>query len=348
MKNVSNSEFSHGDSYFNFSKPNTELIDFSSSINQSRKELIGNEFLKELEHYPQPENVFEKKIAQNLDLNEEKITVFAGMTSLIYSVFKLSGIKRALFLEPLFSEYMRSSLGMGIESVRLPVNQLLHNPKLLRSFNYDIACLNNPVNPTGEFIDKDNLIELIEECQRSDSLFFLDEAYIDFISKSLRFNSIKFLDRFRNLIIGRSFTKIGGLPGIRLGYSVTSEDLGERLKFLRPPWTIPQSYLKVDISKFFDIEIPYLEKERDRLIHSLRELGLRIIGNSVSNMISFSTENLIDPDQFERKLVDDGFLVRNLSNFYGFNHNEFRIGVKTPEDNKKLISAIKRILDVKG
>lgn len=109
--------------------------------------------------------------------------------------------------------------GLCGENFSLPFEQIIRNIK--RNNNLKIIYIDNPNNPTGKVYDKSQLLQIIEVAQKKKIIVILDEVYGDLLPKRLSF--ARYINKFDNLIILRSFSKIFGLQDLRVGYMIANK-----------------------------------------------------------------------------------------------------------------------------
>ncbi|MCL5987980.1 MAG: histidinol-phosphate aminotransferase family protein [Candidatus Thermoplasmatota archaeon] len=333
--------FRHGDQFF----MQSSALDFSASINpestERKKITIDPE---NLSHYPLSPSLIESRISSYLGLKQENIMAFYGLTALIHHLFRFFNSMRGLLLEPLFAEHMRAALLSNMNISRVPVNTVMEVPSLIRSFNPDVISLNSPVNPTGEHYGTEKIEKLLMESEKIGAYVFIDEAYADFVKKDKTLDYKFLLDRYSNFICGRTLTKATGLPGVRIGYAIAPPEIIIKMKRMGIPWMIPQFYSEI-IDSLLEIgDLKWIEDERNYLETSFRDMGIIILGKPEANFISFRITDKEIKEYFSIELRNRGFLVRDISNFYGFMQGDFRVTVRKHGDNEKLVHAIKEIL----
>ena len=343
MKKFSADEetFRHGDGFFRHSP----AIDFSASIypEYTKRKIIYIDPEK-LSHYPVTPDLIESRLASYHGLKRENIMAFYGLTALIHHFFRYFHDKRGLLLEPLFAEHHRAALLSNLSIFRVPVNAVMEDPHMIRSFSPDVVSLNSPVNPTGEHYGTEQIEKLLMESEKIGASLFIDEAYVDFIGKEKRLNYEILLNTYDNFICGRTLTKATGLPGVRIGYAIGSAGMIREMRKMSIPWMIPQYYSEIIDSLLYPADMNWIEKERNYLERSLGEMGIKILGKPEANFISFRITDKETKEYFSLELQNKGFLVRDISNFYGFMQGDFRVTVRRHEDNEKLVHAIKEIL----
>ncbi|MCL5790663.1 MAG: aminotransferase class I/II-fold pyridoxal phosphate-dependent enzyme [Candidatus Thermoplasmatota archaeon] len=341
MKEISDERFRHGDSYSRLKNSGKEVMDFSASIGQNSG-LSGIQiFPEELIHYPSSQDEISSIISNVSGFVQEMITAGYGLTSLIYAVYSIFTNGSALIAEPLFSEHRRAAMLRNMSIVRVPLHVIIKHPEILKNYSVDIVSINSPVNPTGEYLSEDTVTGILDQLSSNGVYLFLDEAFIDFVPLEKRINLKILLDRYPNLIVGRSFSKISGLAGLRLGYTISSPEMAERIKSNLIPWTVPLFYSRIlpDLLST-KVDPGLVAKEREYVSGKIREAGCTILGKPEANYISFRIPSLIDGKNFVEKMLNKGFLIRSISNFHGFTESDFRIAILDRESNEKLIAAI--------
>lgn len=343
MKKSSLEEFEHGDKYSNNVQSYGKILDFSASIGQreNNEEITFN--AESLRHYPVVSRQMKELIENISCFKKENITPGYGLTSLIYAVYKIYSGGKVIFGEPIFSEHRRAATIEKMNITRLPIKLLLNQPKIINNYSPDLVAINSPVNPTGEYIQYGVIARLLDELWESGGTLFLDEAFVDFVTENIREDIHDLLEKYSNLIIGRSFSKISGLAGIRLGYTISTKEIAIKIENNLEPWTIPQFYSDILPRLLKDkIKPENVRDERNYVMEKLEETGCTILGKPDANYVSFRLPGSMSGSDFHNRLLKDGFLIRPIGNFYGFEDSDFRIAILDHESNRKLLEAIRR------
>lgn len=334
------------------------FLDFSSNINpfpipeQIKK--AGKEALKRMDCYPDPECLLlrkgiAKKVSKNgLQLQEHHILCGNGAADLIYSLCSAIMPKEALLVAPSFSEYE-----LALRSCRVEIryynlmeeHDFQVQEDILESIheNLSILFLTVPNNPTGKLIEPELLQRMIRRCAECNVYCVIDESFLDFTNEeSSVYQTFQDHQQRQLVCYLRSFTKMYAMAGVRLGFLISgNEMLLERIRESRQPWgvsLIAQEMGLVALSQegFVTDTRRRIAEERMYLQESMKELGIRVVP-SEANFIFFQTE-----EDFAEKMMEENILVRDCSNFTGLTKGWFRVAVRTPEENRRLIGAMEK------
>ncbi len=340
------------------------ILDFSSSVNPLGVSLKVLEAIEGsfglISRYPDSSSTaLREAIAQHYGgLSKDNIIAGNGSTELIY-LFTETFLQReeiALVGAPTFGEYERAVLRSGKkvkhiqlgEDFRLEANQFISTMK----GKVKIVFLCNPNNPTSLLTKTEDLLEIVENAFAKDVLVFLDEDFLEFVDENKKLSLIGKIDEFPNLFVLRSFTKLYGLTGLRVGYGVASKEIIEILLSAKIPWNLNCLAQIAAVAALSDEE------------HLLRSLALVKAEKAflMGELTQFETFKVYPPDanfffidirnsgftaaQLKEKLLTRGVLIRDCSSFVGLDKYYIRLAVKTRPENEKLIDALKKTLRV--
>lgn len=332
-----------------------DIIDFSSNINplgiDSRVLAALKLELENIDRYPDINSrELISEIGRNENIDEEMIFVSNGAAEAIYRIALLLNPKNALLLAPTFSEYEAS---LNLLKTKIDYYNLeeendykLQEDYIHRIKNYDAIYLCNPNNPTGQAINKEFIKEILEEAKLNEVMVVIDECFIDFIRRSNDYSAREYLYLYNNLIIINAFTKTYALPGIRLGYAMSSnKKIIKKLKEYGPPWNVSNLAQRSGIESlrlkdYLKSSSEYIYKERKYLSDNLKKIGFTVFGGK-ANFILFKS----DIKNLKGKLLKHNLLIRDCSNYRNLTEEHFRVAVKSSKDNQYLISVIKEIIE---
>ena len=338
-----------------YKKDSNEIIDFSSNINPK---IINNiekyvvESISKCRSYPDISYTnLRKNISKYISIRPEFIVPGNGATEIIYLLMK-SINKRLAILNPTFSEYERSaklnnldivSLNLSLDNnFEIDMNNIIKN---LDKFDSLFIC--NPNNPNGKVKD---LTYPLEVMVKNNKLLIVDETFMEFVEDENKYSLIKYIEKYENIFILKAVTKFFGLPGLRLGYGVTSnKEIIEKIYKYKEPWTINSfadnlsNYIFKD-KEYIDTSKSYYIKERDYMLKELRNINKLYAYDTDTNFILIKLKNLKSSKLKEELFKHANILIRDASNFIGLNDSFIRIAIKSHEENEILIKELKKIL----
>jgi len=336
-----------------------EILDFSSSVNPlgpSKKalEAAQNNF-KEIPSYPDSNcNQLRQAIADHFEgLNKNNVIVGNGSTELMYlfaETFMRKG-ETALISAPTFGEY---------ESAIRKTGETTKFAKLGKNFNIDaafferemkgakIVFLCNPNNPTSMLIPAQTLTEIIKKALNQDTLVFLDEDFLEFVEEEKALSMITKIESYPNLFILRSFTKIFGLTGLRIGYGIASEEIVDVLLRAKIPWNVnclaqPAAVAALNDEEHLRVTCEVIKKEKKQLLAQLGEIGSFKVYPPDANFFFIDIRKSgLTATELKNKLLRQGILIRDCTSFHGLDPYYIRVAVKTHAENVRLIEALRQ------
>jgi histidinol-phosphate aminotransferase len=206
-----------------------------------------------------------------------------------------------------------------------------------------LVFIANPNNPTGTWCNKETLYAFIKAVP-AHTLVVVDEAYGEYVARDDYPNAIGWIDEFPNLVVTRTFSKIFGLAGLRIGYSISQPEVAEVLNRVRQPFNVNSLAQHGAVAALMDSD--YVTRARNMneaglraLMEGLTALGLEVIP-SIGNFVLVDLGRPAAP--IYAGLLRSGIIVRPVAN-YGL-PNHLRISVGLPEQNLRLLNELKRIL----
>ena len=206
-----------------------------------------------------------------------------------------------------------------------------------------IIFLGNPDNPSGKYLTQRQLEGFLNGL-REDVIVFVDEAYYEYVRAEDYADSLGLLNKRRNLIVTRTFSKMYGLAGLRVGYGIAGEEIVDCLNRIREPFNVNSLAQAAALACLRDE--PYyrslarkIERQREILYRGIRKLGLKCV-ESYTNFVLIDMRR--DASRAAKMLLARGVIVRDMS-FWGLNHF-IRVTIGTEEENKRFLSALKATL----
>lgn len=251
-------------------------------------------------------------------------------------------IDNILILPPTYGMYEVSANinDVGVKKVSLDADFQLNLDKIAEAIdeNTKIIFVCSPNNPTGNSIFREDIETLMTNFN---GLVVVDEAYINY-SRTKTF--IQELTEYSNLVILQTFSKAWGLAGLRLGMAFASEEIIEVFNKIKPPYNVNQATQTLALEaldKVYMVNnwIRDTVKERGNLSNALEELSfVDRVYPSDANFILVKTE---DAAGIYHYLTGKGIVVRDRSKVE-LCEGCLRITVGTPEENKELLSVLKK------
>lgn len=345
--NIGTTEYRHGGDIYT----NPGFLDFSANINLlgAPKSVIaaGKEAMDRSIHYPEPgSRRLCKAVAELEGVKQEQVLCGNGAAEILYSLVLAEKPKKALIPVPAFQEYEQAlrTVDCQIEFTALGQDHLAE--KIDKDTDMVFFC--NPNNPTGILYPKEEMKMLLEKCRSTKTRLVVDECFMEFV-KSPEGSSLKTeLDACPRLFLLKAFTKIFGIPGLRLGYGLSSDKkLLETMRQMTQPWNVSLPAQEAGIAAagergFIIRSRVVLEEEKQYLLKELKQFPVKIYGHA-ANFIFFQSYEGLD-----QELKAHHILIRSCENFRGLSKGWYRIAVRTRRENEVLIQALKEIARREG
>ncbi|WNF45453.1 histidinol-phosphate transaminase [Pseudomonas sp. SG20056] len=305
--------------------------------------------LVELTRYPDG-NGFELKsrLAARCGVQINQVTLGNGSNDILDLVARayLAPGLNAVFSQYAFAVYPISTQAVGAQGKVVPAKDYGHDLEAMLAAidaNTRVVFIANPNNPTGTWFGPDAL-ERFLACVPSNVLVVLDEAYIEFAEGDELPDGLKYLARYDNLLVSRTFSKAYGLAALRVGYALSSAQIADVLNRVRQPFNVNSLALAAACAALDDAD--YLAQSRQlndagmaQLETGLRELGLSWIP-SKGNFIAVDFGR--DTATINQTLLRAGVIVRPVAG-YGM-PNFLRVSIGLPAENARFLEALAKVL----
>jgi L-threonine-O-3-phosphate decarboxylase len=349
--------------------PASAIVDFSASINplgipQSAIAAIA-EGIERLTVYPDPQySQLRSVLAEHHHINSDCILPGNGSAELLtWACRELAQQKVTNLITPAFGDYQRALNAFGAKIAFHPLNledsteacnlsfrakafNLPFRAKAFRPYSntQQGLLLNNPHNPTGKLWTKNEILPYLKEFD----LVVIDEAFMDFLPPSQQQSLIPAIADFPNLVILRSLTKFYSLPGLRIGYAIAHPERLDRWQQWRDPWSVNSLAAAATEAVLQDTKFQlrtwnWLPEARSQLIVGLNNIDPLHPLPSAANFLLVKTD--ISATELQIQLLQKyKILIRDCLSFPELGDRYFRIAVRLPQDNLKLINAIKSVI----
>jgi threonine-phosphate decarboxylase len=325
-------------------------VDFSSNVNPlgapgKAIAAIQKNARSLVPAYPDPGcRDLRKSIARYIGVDVSQIAVGNGAVEIIYWFAQLFAKKRAVVPAPTFCEYELASkrAGAAVTFVPLLPDFSLDDGAVVESAKgADAVFLCNPNNPTG-LLSTAQIKKIIKGVDSSTKIL-LDECFIELADRQESMTGM--VEKFDNLIVLRSLTKSFGLAGLRVGYSVSSPALAEKLSAQRAPWNVNAIAQVAGIAALSDRKhiprvVALVRKERKFLHDRIEKTESFSPLRSDANYFLVQLRNGNSTELRDRLLKKTGVLVRDCSTFTGMGSQHIRVAVKRRRENIALLKAL--------
>ena len=298
------------------------------------------------------------------------VTVGVGATDIFARVAQVVAPSRILVLDPCFSGYEQSYAQWATRFDRAPraadagsshssrmLPDVVHVAlsadndfdvvaqdvtQALESNDIDIVYLCTPNNPTGRALPLCVLEEILDVADSTGTYVLLDECFADLAGLE---SAVPLLSSHSTFIVVKAFTKTFAMAGLRLGYSICSDEaLAADLRRVGMEWAVSTPSQVAGIAALE--ERGYLARShgysrggRARLEAGLAAFGLRVVP-SHANYVLFRSEKLLYDEALAR-----GVVLRRCANFAGLDDHWYRVAVRTAAENERLLEVLGEVLE---
>jgi histidinol-phosphate aminotransferase len=323
---------------------NENTLGPSSSTITALKKLLPKVYL-----YPDDSCFYLKKdLAKRLKVKTENLIIGNGSDEIMELVPKtfLNPGEEVIYGFPSFLIYETVTRIMGGKPVPVPLKNYTYDlDSMARAITKrtKIIFVCNPNNPTGTMVSGAEVEAFLKKVPKRIIVVF-DEAYRDYVEKKNFPDSIKLAKKNPNIIILRTFAKIYGLAGLRVGYGIASGEIIDLLSKVRLPFNVNSLAQQAVVASLRD-------KKQVQRARTMNRRGKRFLYNALSRLdlqyIPTQTNFiLINLKRNGRKtcqeLLRKGIIIREMS-AWGLN-NYIRVTIGKEEENKKFILSLKKIL----
>lgn len=330
------------------------LLDFSVNINPfGPSEAVlkaAKQGVLQMAHYPDSRcRKLRKATAKLYGVCEEEIVFGNGAAELIYQLVLVKKPKHALVTAPAFSEYERalSTVGCQVEKIPLKRERQFDLDETILEFlteKMDMLFLCSPMNPTGRTISSELLEQILKKCEKLGIFVVLDECFCEFLENpDAAGENIYRMKAYSNLFLLRAFTKIHAMPGLRLGYGFCNDKkLLETMEQIRQPWSVSTAAQEAGAAALEETDRVektrmYVANERRWMERQMEQLGISYIPSEVNFMLFRGRETLWE------RMLEKGILIRDCSNYESLSKGDYRVAVKTREENERLFQALREV-----
>ena len=307
---------------------------------------------KSFARYPDSDGTFLRKtLSHKFKLDKDRIILGSGSDQIFELICKAFLNKNDEVIVPEFSfiiyRIYSKIYGAKIKYAK-ELNYKVSIDNILSKVNKKtkVVFLANPNNPTGTIISRKDILKLRKKL-RSNILLVVDDAYFEYVNDKSYSSGLKLFAKSNNVIITRTFSKIYGLAGLRIGWGYGSKKFIDVLNQIKPPFNINRAALfaaaqSVKDKKWLNKEIKHVNKWVKIFFKHFKKLGIETnISNANFLLVNFD-KTKIGAKNFFLKLAKAGILVRRM-NVYNIK-NSLRITIGNNAENKKFIKILRKII----
>ena len=289
-----------------------------------------------------------RALSERLGVGTDQITLGNGSNDVLELAARvaISPGTQGVFDAHCFVVYPSAVAGAHGVPVAVPSRNWGHDLDAMRdrvTASTRIVFIANPNNPTGTWIDRESLVGFLETLPRT-VWVVLDEAYCEYITRSDYPDGVKLQASFPNLIVTRTFSKIHGLAGLRIGYSVSTPVFADLMNRIRQPFNASSVALAaaeaaLDDDEFIASSRAINDAGMQQITAGLDDLGIAHIP-SIGNFVSMDCGR--DAAPIYNALLKRGVIVRPVANYDMPRH--LRVSIGLAEENASFLAALREAI----
>lgn len=298
----------------------------------------------DLNRYPDGAGYYLKNaLSEMLSISPHELILGNGSNELLDIVARtyLQAGDEAVMASPSFVVYGMAVQSVGGSSVQVPLKDYRHDLEAMADAitpRTKMVFIANPNNPTGTINTKNEFDALMEKIT-DNMLIVVDEAYYEYVSAPDYADSIKHFRAGRNILILRTFSKIHGLAGLRIGYGIAGKEILIDMNRLREPFNTNSLAQKAALAALKDTaHVTNSRKTNDEgreyLYQQLSSLGISYVPTEANFIYILIKDSLA----VNNSLIKKGVIIRPMG------PQAIRVTIGLPQENKRFIEALKEVI----
>ena len=309
--------------------------------------------LSQVHYYPDSDNFYlRRRIAEYNGVQMENVIVGAGSVEIIHMLIRtfLKPGEKVLTSEKTFSLYQITTTEIAGKAafVEAPMDrELCFDLEAIAGMidaRTKIIFITNPNNPTGTFVHAEAVRAFINRVPE-DRIVVLDNAYQEYVDDPKDYVSgLDEIGRKKNVIVLRTFSKVYGLAGLRIGYAMAKPEIIAILNRVKPPFNVTRvgqraALASLENDSYKERSVRLNRTNKAKLSARLQELGLRVLPSQANFLLFFPEADIAE---LNLRLLKQGVIIRPTG---GFGIPEaMRVTVGQEEENDFFVAALRRSL----
>lgn len=310
--------------------------------------VIEDTYSLQLNRYPDPsQNAIRESLSKYLKVGKENLTFGVGsdeIIDLLIRIFCEPRTDKVMILQPTYGMYQVACDINNVATINVDLDESfqINFEKVKENYSDDVKIifLCSPNNPTGNLINKNDILKLAENYK---SIIAVDEAYIDFSEKDTLTREVI---NQNNLVVMRTFSKAWGLAGIRCGYCVADKFIISLLMKVKAPYNVNKFIFHsineaINNNKTKDDFVEQILNEKERINNELVKIKeIEKVYYSDANFILFRCKN---SKNILNQLASKGIIIRERSG-HKYLDDCLRVTIGTKEENDLFLNSLKELL----
>lgn len=300
----------------------------------------------EINRYPDGGGYYlTKDLAQMLGIAQEEIILGNGSNEVIDIAVKtfMQDGDEAVMAVPSFVVYAMAVSAVGGTPVQIPLRENTHDLAAMVDAitkKTKIVFIANPNNPTGTLNQQEEFDAMMARIPET-VLVIIDEAYYEYVTDPAYAQSMRYHGSDKNILVLRTFSKMYGLAGLRIGYGIGKKELVFDMNRIREPFntnTLAQEAARAALTDTEHVSRSRLcnEEGKKYLYDEFHNLGLAFVPTE-ANFIYLPIDDALT---IHKRLLEQGVIIRPMG------PQAIRVTIGLPEENRRFIEALKKVLSV--
>lgn len=292
--------------------------------------------------------LLKNRLQEFLGISTDRMTIGNGsndVLELLARVFLGPGLETVVS-EHSFVVYPLVTKALGATVVEVPAKdfgQDLEATLAAITERTRMVFIANPNNPTGTWVDQTTLVTFLDQVP-SNVIVVLDEAYFEYVEEADYPDGLQLIDQYDNLVITRTFSKVYGLAGLRIGYAISHPHIADLMNRVRQPFNVNSmslaaAFVALDDQSYIDETVRMNREGMAFLTQACDQMGLGYIP-SVGNFLTIDFEREAGP--IYEAMLHEGVIVRPIG-VYGM-PNHLRVTIGLPAENARLVEVLQKVL----